>query len=84
MNIRLQTLIDEYNQTADHPLSYAVGYDISCKNHYYLIMDLLKIADEKMYQDKKYKKQQRQKVLHQKNFAMKMRKNSKKLGKLLI
>ena len=51
-------MIDQYNQTADHPLSYAVGYDISCKNHYYLIMDLLKIADEKMYQDKKYKKQQ--------------------------
>ena len=58
MNIQLQTLIDEHNQAADHPLSYAVGYDISCKNHYYLIMDLLKIADEKMYQDKKYKKQQ--------------------------
>lgn len=58
LNIRLQTIIDQYNQTADHPLSYAVGYDISCKNHYYLIMDLLKIADEKMYQDKKYKKQQ--------------------------
>lgn len=58
MNIRLQTMIDEYNQTADHPLSYAVGYDISCKNHYYLIMDLLKTADQKMYQDKKYKKQQ--------------------------
>ena len=53
LNIRLQTMIDQYNQTADHPLSYAVGYDISCKNHYYLIMDLLKIADEKMYQDKK-------------------------------
>ena len=58
MNIRLQTMIDEYNQTADHPLSYAVGYDLSCKNHYYLIMDLLKTADQKMYQDKKYKKQQ--------------------------
>lgn len=57
MNIRLQTMIDEYNQTADHPLSYAVGYDISCKNHYYLIMDLLKIADQKMYEDKKHKKQ---------------------------
>ena len=54
MNIRLQTMIDEYNQTADHP----VGYDLSCKNHYYLIMDLLKTADQKMYQDKKYKKQQ--------------------------
>ena len=51
LNIRLQTMIDQYNQTADHPLSYAVGYDISCKNHYYLIMDLLKIADEKMYQN---------------------------------
>ena len=38
------------------PISYAVGYDISCKNHYYLIMDLLKMADQKMYQDKHYKK----------------------------
>lgn len=63
MNIRLQSMIDEYNQIADHPLSYAVGYDISCKNHYYLIMDLLKIADQKMYEDKKHKKQ----VLNQKN-----------------
>ena len=63
MNIRLQSMIDEYNQTADHPLSYAVGYDISCKNHYYLIMDLIKIADQKMYEDKKHKKQ----ILNQKN-----------------
>lgn len=63
MNIRLQSMIDEYNQIADHPLSYAVGYDISCKNHYYLIMDLLKIADQKMYEDKKHKKL----VLNQKN-----------------
>lgn len=55
MNIRLQTMIDEYNQTADHPLSYAAGYDLSCKNHYYLIMDLLKTADQKMYQDKNIK-----------------------------
>ncbi len=57
MNIQLQSMIDTYNQTADHPLSYAVGYELSCKNHYYLIMDLLQMADEKMYQDKRYKKQ---------------------------
>ena len=56
MNLQLQTMIDTYNQTADHPLSYAVGYELSCKNHYYLIMDLLQMADEKMYQDKRYKK----------------------------
>lgn len=57
MNIHLQSLLDVYNQTADHPISYAVGYDISCKNHYYLIMDLLQSADQKMYQDKRYKKE---------------------------
>lgn len=57
MNIQLQSMLDTYNQTADHPISYAVGYDISCKNHYYLIMDLLQIADQKMYQDKRYKKE---------------------------
>lgn len=57
MNLKLQGLVNEYNQTAEHFISYAVGYEVSCKNHYYLIMDLVKIADEKMYQDKKYKKQ---------------------------
>ena len=57
MNLKLQGLVDEYNRTAEHFISYAVGYEVSCKNHYYLIMDLVKIADEKMYQDKKYKKQ---------------------------
>ena len=56
MNMQLQSLLDAYNQTAIHPISYAAGYDISCKNHYYLIMDLLKMADQKMYQDKHYKK----------------------------
>ena len=50
MNIQLQSMLDVYNQTADHPISY--------KNHYYLIMDLLQIADQKMYQDKRYKKEQ--------------------------
>ena len=47
MNIQLQSLLDVYNQTADHPISYAVGYDISCKNHYYLIMDLSRLQTRK-------------------------------------
>ena len=58
MNMQLQSMLDAYNQTANHPISYAVGYDISCKNHYYLIMDLRQMADQKMYQDKHYKKEQ--------------------------
>lgn len=58
INNHLQTLVDSYNDTALHPISYAVGYDVSYRNHYYLIPDLLKIADEKMYDDKRYKKQQ--------------------------
>ena len=58
INNHLQTLVDSYNDTALHPISYAVGYDVSYRNHYYLIPDLLKIADEKMYEDKRYKKQQ--------------------------
>ncbi len=57
MNHRLQDLVDDYNLTAAHAISYAVGYDVSYRNHYYLIPDLMKIADEKMYEDKRYKKQ---------------------------
>ena len=30
---------------------------MSYRNHYYLIPDLMKIADEKMYEDKRYKKE---------------------------
>ena len=57
MNHKLQDMIDDYNQNAQHPLHYAVGYDVSYRNHYYLIPDLMKIADQKMYEDKRYKKQ---------------------------
>ena len=59
MNQKLQELIDVYNQSAEHPISYAVGYDVSYRNHYYLIPDLMKTADTKMYEDKRYKKQHR-------------------------
>lgn len=60
MNHKLQDMIDDYNQNAQHPLHYAVGYDVSYRNHYYLIPDLMKIADQKMYEDKRYKKQHMQ------------------------
>ena len=48
--------VDNYNLQAAYPISYAVGDEVSYKNHYYLIPDLMKIADSKMYQDKAYKK----------------------------
>ena len=48
--------VDNYNLQAAYPISYAVGYEVSYKNHYYLIPDLMKIVDSKMYQDKAYKK----------------------------
>lgn len=41
--------VDNYNLQAAYPISYAVGYEVSYKNHYYLIPDLMKIADSKMY-----------------------------------
>ena len=53
---RLQKIVDQYNVQAEHTISYAVGYEVSYRNHYYLIRDLLKIADGKMYQDKLMKK----------------------------
>ena len=56
MNHRLQAYMDEYNLTATHKISYAVGYEVSYRNHYYLVPDLMKTADEKMYEDKRYKK----------------------------
>lgn len=56
MNNRLQSLIDEHNTCTDVPISYAAGFDASYKNHYFLIEDLMKEADKKMYQDKAFKK----------------------------
>ena len=56
MNVELQKIVDVYNEQAEHEISYAVGYEVSFKNHYYLVQDLMKHADEKMYRDKAFKK----------------------------
>lgn len=53
---RLANLVQDYNNHATLPLSYAIGYEISCPNHYFMMEDLINAADKKMYQDKSQKK----------------------------
>ena len=59
MEGHLRTLVEQYNQGSVLPLSYAVGWEVSYKNHYYLMEDLLRTADQNMYLDKSRKKQGR-------------------------
>ncbi len=56
MDERLNRLVQEYNDRSSLPLSYAVGYEVSYRNHYFMIGDLMQAADKNMYQDKFYKK----------------------------
>ena len=56
MDLHLSTLVQEYNTRASLPLSYAVGFEVSYRNHYFLMDDLINAADKNMYQDKFYKK----------------------------
>ena len=56
MDLQLSTLVQEYNTRASLPLSYAVGYEVSYRNHYFMVDDLINAADKRMYQDKFYKK----------------------------
>ena len=52
MDLHLSTLVQEYNTRASLPLSYAVGFEVSYRNHYFLMDDLINAADKNMYQDK--------------------------------
>lgn len=56
MENNLKQIVNVFNLKTDLPISYAVGYDVSYKNHYYLIDDLMDDVDKKMYQDKTFKK----------------------------
>lgn len=56
MDRKLHCLVEDYNLKTDLPISYAVGYDVSYQNHYFLIDDLMDDVDKKMYQDKAQKK----------------------------
>lgn len=59
MERKLYSLIEKHNRGAQFPLSYAVGWEVSYPNHYFLIDDLLRTADRNMYLDKSRKKQVR-------------------------
>ena len=53
---QLDDLVREYNSHSSLSLSYAVGYEVSYRNHYFMMEDLINAADKKMYQDKTRKK----------------------------
>ena len=53
---KLDSLVQEYNTRTTLPLSYAIGYEVSFQNHYFMMEDLINAADKKMYQDKSLKK----------------------------
>lgn len=53
---KLDSLVQEYNTRATLTLSYAIGYEVSYQNHYFMMQDLINAADKKMYQDKARKK----------------------------
>ena len=59
MELRLRGLIEAHNRATQFPISYAVGWEVSYKNHYFLMDDLLRTADRNMYLDKSRKKQGR-------------------------
>ena len=56
MEHKLDNLVQDYNNQATLPLSYAIGYEISRQNHYFMMENLINAADKKMYQDKSQKK----------------------------
>lgn len=66
MDLQLGTLVQEYNTRANLPLSYAVGFEVSYRNHYFMMDDLINAADKNMYQDKFYKKNSRSAAEQQK------------------
>ena len=53
---KLDSFVQDYNTRTALPLSYAIGYEVSFQNHYFMMEDLINAADQKMYQDKSRKK----------------------------
>lgn len=56
---RLKKLTDQYNAKNSVKISYARGYEISTREHYYLMEELIRRADEQMYKHKKMTKKNR-------------------------
>lgn len=56
---KLEAMTKEYNAKHDIKISYARGYEISTSEHYYLMEELTRRADERMYHHKKKMKEHR-------------------------
>lgn len=53
---RLEKDVNAYNEKHNIKISYARGYEISTRNHYYLMEELTKRADSRMYDNKRIMK----------------------------
>lgn len=56
---KLEVMVREYNAKHSIQISYARGYEISTSEHYYLMEELTKRADYRMYKHKKTMKEHR-------------------------
>lgn len=55
----LERKINVYNEKNNIKISYAKGYEISTREHYYLKEELTKRADRRMYENKRLMKGKR-------------------------
>lgn len=55
----LERKINVYNEKNNIKISYAKGYEISTREHYYLMEELTKRADRRMYENKRLMKGKR-------------------------
>lgn len=56
---KLEEVVDKYNVKHNIKISYARGYEISTRDHYYLMEELSKRADSNMYRNKQTMKRSR-------------------------
>lgn len=56
---KLEVMVKEYNAKHSIQISYARGYEVSTSEHYYLMEELTKRADSRMYKNKKNMKEHR-------------------------
>lgn len=59
---KLRFLVEEHNKTSSIALSFSAGFEISNRDNYYLIEELIKKADQKMYENKRNMKRNPKKV----------------------
>ena len=56
---KLEEVVEKYNVKHNIKISYARGYEISTRDHYYLMEELSKRADSNMYRNKQTRKRSR-------------------------